>query len=212
MMLASRAVAQLAARPAVLLFAVLLAGCSSSATLPPFASPSPLVTAPQPAPASPTAAATQFPAPAVPIDDALLEVLPEEVEGLPVVATDEALVEAVGDPGLLAFADAVAAGLAVDPTTGDLVYATVVRPREVPVPEATYLDWRDSFDEGVCAQAGGVSGLAEAEIGGRQTFIGSCAGGVRTYHVWLGNHQLLVSVSATGERRFGEQLVEGLQD
>ena len=209
---ASRAAAQLVARPAIVLFTVLAAvSCASPAS--PSASPSPPPPTASPSPSVlPTMAATPRTAPAVPIDDALLEVLPEEVDGLPILATDEALVEAVRDPGLLAFAEAVAAGLAVDPSTGDLVYATVVRPHEVPVSDETYEDWRTSFDEGVCTQAGGVSGLAEAEIGGRQTFIGTCAGGARTYHVWLGNRQLLVSVSAAGERRFGELLVEGLRD
>jgi hypothetical protein len=152
------------------------------------------------------------PAGAVPIEPSLLDVLPPQVDGLSVVRTDEALADALADPGLVAFADAVAAALAADPATGEFVYATVVRPRAVPPADEILLDWRDSFDEGVCAQAGGVSGTAEADIGGRPVFIGSCAGGVRTYHAWLGNRGVFVSVSSVGERRLGEQLVEGLRD
>ena len=148
----------------------------------------------------------------VPIDATLLDALPTAVDDLAVVRTDEALADALTDPGLIGFAEAVAAAIAVDPASGEFAYATVVRPLAVPPTDEALLDWRDSFDEGVCAQAGGVSGIAEADIGGRPVFIGSCAGGVRTYHAWLGNRGVLVSVSSVGERRLGEQLVEGLRD
>jgi len=148
----------------------------------------------------------------VPIDATLLDALPTAVDDLAVVRTDEALADALADPGLIGFAEAVAAAIAVDPASGEFAYATVVRPLAVPPTDEALLDWRDSFDEGVCAQAGGVSGIAEADIGGRPVFIGSCAGGVRTYHAWLGNRGVLVSVSSVGERRLGEQLVEGLRD
>ena len=148
----------------------------------------------------------------VPIDVDLLDALPAEVDELAVVRTDEALADALADPGLVRFAEAVAAAIAVDPASGEFAYATVVRPLAVPPTDEALLDWRDSFDEGVCAQAGGVSGTAEADIGRRPVFIGSCAGGVRTYHAWLGNRGVLVSVSSVGERRLGEQLVEGLRD
>jgi len=204
---------RLAAPLALVLAAIMccLAACSQPAE----PSPSPTTPSP-PSTASPPPSATSPVAPSdgdtVPIDPDLLDALPEEVEGIPLLRTDEALTDVVGDSGLLAFADAVAAGLVLDQATGDFAYATVVRPRVDPVPDEVFRDWRSTYDEGVCAQAGGVAGIAEAEVGGRPTFIGTCAGGVRTYHVLLGNRGLLVSVSATGERRLGERLVEGLRD
>lgn len=125
---------------------------------------------------------------------------------------DEGLADAVSDPNLASHALAIAAALAVDPESGDLVYAALVRLRPGAMSDAFYRDWRDSFDEGACSQAGGVAGHAEAELAGRQTFIGTCEGGLRTYHVWLRNSGVLASVWSVGERRLGERLVEGLID
>jgi hypothetical protein len=203
-------------RTAAIVLSVL--GVCACATPPPSpappateSAPATAVVSPAPTPVVPTGS-DPSPARPVPIEPSLLDVLPAEVDGLAVVRTDEALADALVDPGLIAFADAVAAAIAADPATGDFAYATVVRPRVAPPADETLLDWRDSFDEGVCAQAGGVSGKAEAEIGGHQVFIGSCAGGVRTYHAWLGNRGVLVSVSSVGERRLGERLVEALRD
>lgn len=200
---------------ALVVTALVVSGCASPSPSPSqsaAASPAPPATA---SPASTTglpSASTPTPGAAVPIDPDLLDALPTAVDGLALVRTDEALADALADPGLVAFAEAVAAAIAVDPATAEFAYATVIRPRVVPPSKEELLDWRDSFDEGVCLQAGGVSGTAEADIGGRPVFIGSCAGGVRTYHAWLGNRGLLVSVSSVGERRLGEQLVEGLRD
>lgn len=198
--------------------ALVVVSCAAPApTAPPSGLPSALPSNSTDRPASaPPATSTPSILPSgggpVPIDAALLDALPPEVDGLAVVRTDEALLDALADPGLVGFAEAVAAAIAVEPASGEFAYATVVRPLAVPPTDEALLDWRDSFDEGVCAQAGGVSGTAEADIGGRPVFIGSCAGGVRTYHAWLGNRGVLVSVSSVGDRRLGEQLVEGLRD
>ena len=51
--------------------------------------------------------------------------------------------------------------------------------------DEAFRQWRDSFDQGACAAGGGVIGNAEATLGGRQTFIASCVGGMHTYHVYL---------------------------
>jgi hypothetical protein len=107
--------------------------------------------------------------------------------------------------------EALCAAIVVDPRHRRVRHATVLRFHEGVVTDA-FLATGVPFDAGVCEQAGGVSGTAEAQIGGRQVFIGSCAGGAHTYHAWLGNRGLLVSVSAVGEQRLGEQLVEALRD
>ena len=54
-------------------------------------------------------------------------------------------------------------------------------------------------------------GNAEAELGGRTVYIASCAGGLLVYHAWLDQSGVLVSMFSLGERRFGEQLMSGLQ-
>jgi hypothetical protein len=65
----------------------------------------------------------------------------------------------------------------------------------------------------VCAQAGGVVGKAEAEIADRLTHIGTCAGGVRTYHVHVeaAGDDLIISVQSLGDQRLGEQVIAGLR-
>ena len=77
--------------------------------------------------------------------------------------------------------------------------------------EAFFRDWRDSYDEGACGQAGGVAATAETELGGRTVYITTCAGGLRTYHAWVEERGAVVSAFSLGERRFGEQLMAGLR-
>jgi hypothetical protein len=147
----------------------------------------------------------------VAIDPSLLAVLPESVDGLPVTESPEAEAASVADPQLEAVASALAAGIAVEATSGEFAFAVVVRLLPGAMTDDTFRDWRDSYDEGACSQADGVAGHAETEIGGRTVYIGTCAGGLRTYHVWLEAQDLLVSVSAVGERRLGEHLVGNLR-
>ena len=64
-----------------------------------------------------------------------------------------------------------------------------------------------------CASRPAAStGHAEAEIAGHQTFIGTCAGGVHTYHVHLPDRDVIVSMQGAGEGRFGELVVAGLTE
>ena len=194
----------------LLLLGILLAACGPTTGSP---TPSPS-TAPTPTPAStqPAGTATSTPGPGtVAIDASLLDVLPETVDGLDLVESPDAELAALDDPQLEAVAASIAAGIAVDPATGGFVYAVVVRLLPNTMNETVYRDWRDSYDEGACSQAGGVAGHAETEIGGRTVYIGTCAGGLRTYHVWLEEKEVLISVSAVGERRLGEHLVENLR-
>jgi hypothetical protein len=147
----------------------------------------------------------------VDIDPALLQVLPEAVDGLAIMESTEAEAVSLGDPLLGRVASAIAAGLAIDQVSGEFVYATVVRLLPGALDAAVFRDWRDSFDEGACSQADGVSGHAETEIDGRTAYIGTCKGGLRTYHVWLEDRGILISATAAGERRLGEQMLEGLR-
>ena len=193
----------------LLVLVAVAAACSTERS----PSPSPAAsTSPSPSP-SPSALASvpASNAAGVVVDAALLAVLPATVDGVAIVESADGEAEALSDPTLGEVAVAIAAGLAIDAASGEFVYAVVVRLRDGAMSEERFRDWRDSFDEGACSQAGGVAGHAEAEIAGRTVYIGSCVGGVLTYHVWLREPGLLVSASAVGDRRLGERLVEGLR-
>lgn len=147
----------------------------------------------------------------VTLDPTLLAFLPEAIDGIPVLEDADEAAAALTDPALSKIATSIDTAVAVDTGSGNLVYALVVRLRPGAFGAEVYRQWRDSFDEGACAAAGGVTGRAEATLGGRQAFITSCGPGLRTYHVLLEAQNVVISASATGEGRFGEKLMETLR-
>ena len=145
------------------------------------------------------------------IDTALLEHLPETVGGAPVTeALDEAAL-ALADPALSRIATALDVGLALDEATGNLVTAHVVRLREGAFNDATFRQWRDSYDEGACTAAGGVDARAEVTMDERNVFVTSCVEELRAYHLWIKDENLLISASSVGSGRFGELLMSELR-
>ncbi len=190
-------------------------GSPAAVTTTPTASPGATLTAsPIPsAPGSPSAGSSPSPSSSSTVraveDPALIEILPAEVAGNPVTLESLAFAEALADPGFAANIEAAAFGIVV--AGNDLASAVVARPVDGVVTDAWFRDWRDSYNEGACAQSGGVAGNAEADIGGRTVHIGTCAGGLRTYHTWIEDRGLLVSAFSIGEGRFGEQLMAGLR-
>jgi hypothetical protein len=126
-----------------------------------------------------------------------------------VVLESQAFIDALADPAFAANVEAAAFGVVV--AGNDLASAMVARPVPGAWSESWFRDWRDSYDEGACAQSGGVAGNAEAQLGGRTVYVGTCAGGLRTYHAWLEGRGLLVSAISVGERRYGEQLITDLR-
>ena len=194
---------------------VTLAGCipprPSSTPTPMPATPSP-TSSPDRPPSStvPTAPAS----PAVAVDPALLDFVPDAVGGVPVQADDATAADIAREGSIAPFVSAIAVAAAFGPpsTEGlqDYVVVTVARIKPGLFGDLFFRGWRDTFDAAVCEQAGGVDGHAEAQIGGRQTFIGTCAGGVHTYHVYLPDHDVIVSLQGAGDGRFGERVVEGL--
>lgn len=198
------------------LLGLVLAACSS---VTPSSSPSPDPSADPSAAASPAPPSPTSPSPTIaepskdaafPVDPALLAVFPDSVEGLEIAPSPEGEAS-LQNPDVARIATRGEAVIAVDPATGDFVYAVILEIRPGRFDEAGFRDWRDSFDEGACSQAGGVVGNAEAEIGGHPTYIGTCAGGLHTYHTWLAEPGLLVSASAVGPARLGEGLIAGLR-
>jgi hypothetical protein len=147
----------------------------------------------------------------VALEPELLAFLPESIDGIPVVEDLDVAAEALLDPALARIATGVDAAVAVDTGTGNLVTAWVVRLRPDAFGDEAYRQWRDSYDEGACAAAGGVVGRAQAELGGRNTYVTSCVAALRTYHVWLEEQSVLVSASSIGEGRFGEKLMSTLR-
>ena len=203
--------------PAVALLAVLVAACQTGGPTgtPGVAgsggpggdtSPDPLSTlGPPPSPTPPDGTS------AVTLDPTTLAFLPERVNGIPVTESIDEATQALGDESLARIATSMDAGVAVDMGTGNLVYAWVVRLRPDKLTDEIYRQWRDSYDDGACRGAGGVTGNAEATIDDRTVYITSCVQGLRTYHVWLKEQGVLISASATGDARFGELLMDNLR-
>jgi hypothetical protein len=205
---------------ALLLLSVALA----AACIPPRPSPSPAPPTSTPTPAltpnatgdgvSPTA--TSSSSAGVIVDPTLLSVLPDAIGGVPVNADPATAADIAAEGSIAPFVSALALATAFGPaatdSAGDYVVVTVARLRPNTFSDLFFRGWRDTFDRAVCDQAGGVAGSAETQIAGRQTFIGTCAGGVHTYHVHLTTGDLIVSMQGLGPGRFGERIVAGLTE
>lgn len=199
---------------------ILLGGCASSTPT------STASAAASSAPAAPRASGTPVPAGsasppatgsgAIGVDADLLGLLPTDVAGVPLTGDPATAADIAADPILTDAVVGVAVATAFGPLSsdavGDYVVVTLARLREGVFDETFFRDWRDTFDAAVCAQAGGVDGHAEADIEGHATFIATCAGGVRTYHTHLAASDVIVSMQALGEGRYGERVVAGLTE
>ena len=211
-------------RPVRSVALVSLALCVVAGCIPARPSPSATPTA-QPTEPSPSAsgagptstnAATSASSAAVAVDPSLLTVLPDTVDGIPVQPDEATAADIAREPSIAPFVSSLAIAAAFGPpasgSVDDYVVVTVARVKPGLFGDLFFQGWRDTFDEAVCQQAGGVRGTAEATIGGRQTFIGTCAGGIHTYHVHLPEQNLIVSMQGVGPKRFGERVVEGLNE
>jgi hypothetical protein len=201
--------------------AVAIAACSPNAvpTAPPGPTPAP-ATLPSlsaaPADSSPAASTPSSSAPGAEVDLSLLGVLPAEVEGQALRPDAETAAEIAATEDLARDVDAIAVGLYIAPgtsTADDLAIVNVVRLRPGVFGDAWYRSWRSTYDEGACQVAGGVSpGAVQSEIAEHETHIGTCKGGVHTYHVHLVDPDRVISITAAGEGRFGERVVAGLTE
>jgi hypothetical protein len=203
----SRQDARLGAPSMALLLPLLLGATACTAT--PSATVPFVQTSEPPASAPDSSADASFSA--VVIDPTLVAVFPATVGGLRVAESPDGEADASANDVLPTIASAAAAIVAVDQSTSDLVYALIVRVRPGALTDATFRDWRDSYDEGVCTSPTAVVGHAEAQIGGRTVYIGTCDNGLRTYHVWIQDAGLLISASSIGTRKLGELLMGELR-
>jgi len=176
------------------------AGAGASATLEP-----PVTFGPPPSPTQPDDTTP------LSLDSSLLGILPEKINETPVTESLDEASQALSNATLSEIGSAVDAAVAVDTGNGDLVYAWVVKLRPGAFNDNVYRTWRDSYDEGACAAAGGVVGRAEATIDGRTVYVTSCVAGLRTYHVWLKDQDVLISASSLGDGHFGEVLMDNLR-
>ena len=217
---AGRSIPRWLAVPAALAWAVV--ACGPLPPTPPPGAPASASPAASlaPAPVSPpvptASAGAESPPPTLPagvtVDPGLLEVLPAEIDGVALepdpataarIATDLLLAES-------ALSLAVALAVAVAPGSsgsGDLAVASVIRLRPDVFDAAFFQEWRDTYNEAACEVADGVQSEVEAQIGGRIAYIGTCVGGALTYHTYLEEQGFIVSITASGERRFGERIL-----
>ena len=200
--------------------AVLVGGCGpttaptpTSPAAPPTGSLAPVATAER-SPDTGSAVPSGSPSAGIQVDPSLLELVPSAIDGVPLTFDPETSASIAADPSVAGDATSLAVALAIVPgasAADDLAIVSVVRLRDPARDEAWFRDWRETYDQGACGQAGGVVGTAEAQIGGGTVFIGSCSGGVRTYHTRLMTAGVVISITALGERRLGEKVMAGLQ-
>jgi hypothetical protein len=138
------------------------------------------------------------------------------VQGQHIRFDDVTAAEIAGGGNLAPDIDASGLALYIQPgssTADNLAIVSVVRVRPGVFDDAWFRSWRSTYDVGACEIAGGVEpGGAVSEIGAHETHIGSCTGGVHTYHVHLPSPDRVVSITAAGEGRFGERVVAGLRE
>jgi hypothetical protein len=194
--------------------AALAAACGSPV------SPAPSSVAPNPSPrATPSAASSATPGPSLDgsgaaaagaaADPGLFSVIPiGPSDGLTFQYDPDTTARVATDEGLARDATALAIGLYTvtgQQPVADYAIASIIKLRN-PTDDDWFRAYRDSYDASACAQAGGITRHAEAPIGGRTVFIGSCAGGAFTYHLRLDAAGLVVSITGVGPGRLGERV------
>ena len=147
----------------------------------------------------------------VAVDGSLLDVLPTTAAGVARRDDPETAADIAASDGLAADIDAVAVALYI--ADDDYAVATVVRPHEGVVDDAWFRDWRDTFDAGVCEQAGGVStGRSEIPIDERTVHRSTCVGGVVIHHVYLPEAERLISIQGAGSVDLGRAILHDLTE
>lgn len=148
---------------------------------------------------------------------ALLGHLPPSVRGVERRDDPTTAAQIAGDAMLVASIDALAVSLYVAPLASDddtdYAVATVVHVRPGVFDAGWFRDWRDSFDAGVCAQAGGVAtGRSEIPVDGRTVHRSTCVGAVVIHHVHLASPDVVVSVQGAGPTDLGRSIVDELAE
>ena len=191
---------------------LVLAGCGSSVPTAPVGTPGRSEATPSVASLTTSGVATSGVARA---DQTLLSFTPVGSTGLTLTYDAETTATEIADPSLDPNVAALATGIASSSApsasaAADLVIVNVIRLRDASVNESWFRGWRDSYDQAACQPAGGVTGHAEATIGGHDVFIGTCAGGAFTYHLRLSGGAVIVSLTSIGFERLGERILQAM--
>lgn len=188
-----------------------LVGCSISPPPTGSSTPGPVSSVRSPASAEvvPTAIVAT-----VAVDPGLLRFVPLSGNGISLTFDPETSATVAADSSLAADVRSLAVGLYTRPPTNasagpsaDLAIVNVVDLRDPGLDETWFRDWRDTYDQAACANAGGVARRAETVLGNRTIFVGSCAGGAFTYHVRMLEVGIVVSLTSVGPGRLGEEIV-----
>jgi hypothetical protein len=183
----------------VLALATLVAGCGGAA-------PS------SAAPGTPNADPAATDSPLV-VDAGLLQVLPTTVAGIAMQPSPETAAGMIDDAGLADSASAVAVGVvagAGSSESDDFAVSTVVQLRPGVFSDPFYQAWRDDYDTAACEPSGGVESHSQRVIGPNTVEVTVCSEGARTYHTHLPGDRL-VSITAVGDRNFGDLVMAGLR-
>lgn len=147
------------------------------------------------------------------VDAGLLGILPASVDGIDMQAAPDTAARMIADPSLARSASAVAVGLvaaAGNSSGDDLAISSVIQLRPGVFDDDFYARWRADYDEAACAQAGGIASHVQQQIGAHAVEVTVCSGGARTYHTHLAG-DILVSITAVGDRTLGERVMAGLR-
>lgn len=188
---------------------------SAASTTPSTTPPSPPSAGPTSSPSPPPSLASS--SPGIAVDATLLDLLPADIDGIERRADAESAAEIAATPELVSDVRAIAVAIYVGPlatdTPGDYAVATVARLQDGVFDDAWFRTWRDSFDAGVCEQAGGVeAGRSEVEIEGRTVHRSACVGGVVIHHVHLDDAGIVVSVQGSGPADLGRRVVAAVKE
>jgi len=199
-------------RPVAAILALGLLATACGATTPSAPPASGLAASATPSESRSPSAATPAPVDdSVAVDASLLDVLPTTVAGAERQDDSETAADIAASGGLAGDIDAVAVALYV--AGEDYAVVTVVRPQPGVVDEAWFRDWRDTFDAGVCAQAGGVAtGRSEIPIDDRTVHRSTCVGGVVIHHVHLPESDRLISIQGAGPADLGRAILDDLTE
>ncbi|HEX8939487.1 MAG TPA: hypothetical protein VF763_04930 [Candidatus Limnocylindrales bacterium] len=201
-------------RPALLaLVAVLLAACGGAS---PSGSASPSGGSATGASPAPTGASSATASPSVrigayglAIDPALVHLLPATVGGAPVTESPELEAAAMGDADLATHVSSYAAatvGSLGDPDWAQVQFLSL----KPDAGKSFYPAWRDQVESAGCSQASGVASREQRTIGGWPVDVTTCVGGAMLYQLQLQDQGVLVSVTALGPKKLGEQAVAAL--
>ena len=156
-----------------------------------------------------------FPPTGVQPDPSLLDLVPATEANATLTYDPQVTAEVAADPELVKNISYLAIGLArpvgADANDPDFAIVNVARPRdENAVNDDWFRDWRDSYDEPACAQAGGVARHSQTEVAGVTVFTAACANGAFTYHALIADRGIVLSITSVGPANLGRTIVEHL--